>query len=60
MLDQAIFIAMDLALDIGADKVSAAMKRIAAPMIAVTVVSAALDAGCTEREGRFAGLVFSR
>ncbi len=41
MLDQAIFIAMDLALGIGADKVSAAMKRIAAPMIAITVVSAA-------------------
>ncbi len=41
MLDQAIFIAMDFALGIGADKVSAAMKRISAPMIAITVVSAA-------------------
>ena len=41
MLDQAIFIAMDLAIGIGADKVSAAMKRIAGPVTAITVVSAA-------------------
>ena len=41
MLDQAIFIAMDLALGIGADRVVAAMKRVSTLMIAITVVSAA-------------------
>jgi hypothetical protein len=41
MLDQAIFIAMDFALGVRADKMVAAMKRLAGPMMAVTGLSAA-------------------
>ncbi len=41
MLDQAIFIAMDFALGVSADKMVAAMKRLAGPMMAVTGLSAA-------------------
>lgn len=40
MLDQAIFIAMDFALGVSADKMVAAFKRLAGPMMAVTAVSA--------------------
>lgn len=40
MLDQAVFIAMDFALGVGADKIAAAMKRISTPMMVVTAVSA--------------------
>ena len=40
MLDQAIFIVMDFALGIGADRVAAAMRRVSSFMIAVTAVSA--------------------
>lgn len=39
MLDQAIFIGMDFALGVGADRVAAAMRRISTPMIAVTAFS---------------------
>ena len=41
LLDQAIFIFMDFALGVGADRVAAAMRRISSLMIAVTAVSAA-------------------
>jgi hypothetical protein len=41
MLDQAIFIAMDFALGVGADRVAAAMRRISTPMIAITALSSA-------------------
>ncbi len=40
MLDQAIFIVMDLALGISADRVATAMRRVSTPMIIVTAVSA--------------------
>lgn len=40
MLDQAIFIVMDFALGVGADRVAAALRRSATPMIAITVASA--------------------
>ena len=41
MLDQAIFILMDFAIGIAADRVSAAMRRISTPLIAITALSAA-------------------
>lgn len=41
MLDQAIFILMDFAIGIAADRVSAAMRRMAGPLIAITAISAA-------------------
>lgn len=41
MLDQAIFIAMDFALGVSADKMVAAMKRLAGPMMVLTGLSAA-------------------
>lgn len=40
MLDQVIFIFMDFALGVGADRVAAAMRRISTPMIVITAVSA--------------------
>ena len=39
MLDQAIFIAMDFALGVGADRVTAAMRRLSGPMVALTALS---------------------
>ena len=39
MLDQMIFIAMDFALGVGADRVTAAMRRLAGPMVALTALS---------------------
>ena len=41
MLDQAIFILMDFAIGIAADRVSAAMRRISTLLIVITAVSAA-------------------
>ena len=39
MLDQLIFIAMDFALGVGADRVTAAMRRLSGPMVALTALS---------------------
>ena len=41
MLDQVIFIAMDFALGVAADRVAAAMRRLSGPMVAVTALSCA-------------------
>ena len=39
MLDQVIFIAMDFALGVAADRVAAAMRRLSGPMVALTALS---------------------
>ncbi len=39
MLDQAIFIAMDLAMGVAADRINAAMRRLAGPMVVLTALS---------------------
>lgn len=58
MLDQAIFIAMDLALGVSADRVAAAMRRISTPMIAITAVSAGAFV-LLPQAGASAGLLLS-
>ena len=58
LLDQAIFIAMDFAIGVGADRVTAVMRRISTPMIAITVVSSAAFV-LLPHAGASAGLLLS-